>query len=118
MKDDQGRIHAIEIDMWYVDLKTLVDLIRSVEGVSDVTVRRRLSLSGEKRASFRFRGVECLIVEPWGDGPEYWIGPAHDGVATPDLSPILARLRAHRPPRYRKLLGDLLNLNLKSLFER
>jgi hypothetical protein len=115
IKDEQGRLYAIEIDMWYAGLRTLAGLSGSVEGVSGVEVRRPFSRSGDKRASFRFQGVDYLVVEPWNDSNEYWIGPANEDVEAPDLSPMAARLRAYRPPVHRKIMGDLLTPNFKSL---
>ena len=118
IRDTNGRLHAIEIDMWYAGLRTLADIIGAVGGVSDVQIRKPFSSSGDKKARFCFQGFDYLIIEPWGDSNEYWIGPATESTETPDLSPIDTQLRAYRPPVHRKIMGDLLTLNFKSLFGR
>jgi hypothetical protein len=118
IKNAQGIIYAIEVDMRYAGVRTLAQLIGSALGVSNVNVRKPFSRSGDTRATFLFHGVECVITEPWGDSSEYWIGPAHEGEKTPDMSPIEQRLKDYKPPIYRKVLGDLLTMNLKSLVGR
>lgn len=118
IRNADGRLYAVEIDMWYAGLHTLAHLIGSVTDVSDVRVRKPFSQSGDTRATFRFQGTDFLIIEPWGDSNEYWIGPANEGVEVPDISPIEQCLKEYEPPIYRKVMGDLFTLNLRSLFGR
>lgn len=118
IKSTQGLIHAIEVDMGYAGVRTLARLIGSAPGVSNVNVRKPFSRSEDMRATFLFHGIEFVISEPWGDSSLYWIGPAHDGEKTPDMSPIEQRLKDYKPPVYRKVLGDLLTLDFKSLVGR
>lgn len=117
-KSTQGLVHAVKVDMGYAGVRTLAQLVSSVPGVSNVNVRKPFSRSGDMRATFLFHGIEYSITEPWGDSSEYWIGPAHESGNAPDMSPVEQRLKDYKPPIHRKVLGDLLTLDFKSLVGR
>jgi hypothetical protein len=67
------------------------------------------------RGTFRFAGADFVIVEPFGDNSRYWIGPADDQTGKRDIASIEASLRSYRPPILRKVVGDLITLNFRSL---
>jgi hypothetical protein len=113
--EPDGRTYAIELDMWYAAPRTIAKLIASVDGVSAVKVRRPFSRSADTRIWFHFNGHDFVVTEPWGDSNEYWIGPEEEGAKAPDLFDIDAKLRAYKVPPHRRLLGNLLNLRLRSL---
>ena len=113
--DGRGRVHAVEIDMWYAGPRMLARLIGGVSGVSDVQVCRPFSRSGDLRMTFRFQGTDYVMIEPWGDSNEYWIGPANEVTEAPDLSSVDKCLRTYTPSIHRRIIGDLLTLNFKSL---
>ena len=76
LRDAQSRLYAVEVDMGYASVRTLAQVIGATSGVSDVRVRRPFSGSGNVRVSFRFQSADYVLMEPFGDSSEYWIGPA------------------------------------------
>ncbi len=115
VEDEKGRLYAIEVENAYVGVRTLAHLLGTVDGVSEVEPRKPFSRSGDVRGTFRFAGADFMIVEPFGDSSRYWIGPADDRTEKRDITPMEARLRAYKPPLLRKVVGDLITLNFKSL---
>lgn len=116
IKDETDRVYAFEIENAYIGLRALVHILCGVPGVSDVRSRVPFERSGDVRGTFRFAGANFVIVEPFGDNSRYWIGPADDRTAPSlDITPIEASLRSYRPPMLRKVVGDLITLNIRSL---
>lgn len=103
--------------MGYASLRTLAQIIDTVPGVSNMSVCKPFSGSGNVRAAFQFQGFEYVIMEPWGDSNEYWIGPAQEGSAG-DITLIARSLENFKPSRFRKIWGNLWNLDLKALVGR
>jgi hypothetical protein len=67
---------------------------------------------------FQYSGVDFVVWEPYGDSSRYWVGPKDDAnrsVSVENLEAVFAR---YQPARWRKVVGDLLTLNLESLFGR
>lgn len=116
IKDKTGRLYAFEIENAYIGLRPLVGTISSVPGVSDIRSRAADERPDDVRVTFRFAGGAFVIVEPFGDNSRYWIGPVEDQAAPSlDIEPIEASLRSYRPPMLRRVVGDLITLNIKSL---
>lgn len=67
-------------------------VLRSVEGVEIVRRRRFLQLPTDIHFEFRFRGVDCVVWEPWGDSSEYVVAQSDDTEPV-DLSPIESAFR-------------------------
>ena len=118
LKDVQGRLYAVEVDMGYVSVRTLARVIGATPGVSDVMVRSPFSRSGNVRASFRLHDADYVVMEPFGDSSEYWIGPAAEGGGAGDMDAGARNIEDFRPSRCRHMLGSLLNLDFKSLVGR
>lgn len=116
IKDAQGQEHAIEIENAYASTRRIAHLISTVEGVTDVQLRKPFSGSGDVRATFRFHGDDFVITEPFGDSSRYWIGPANGTIGARDLGAIDACLRKYRSAILRKIWGDVLSLNFRPLF--
>ncbi|HEX5418377.1 MAG TPA: hypothetical protein VFY39_00120 [Gammaproteobacteria bacterium] len=115
IKDAEGHPYAIEVDNAYVSVRSLAQLLGVVEGVAGVEVRKPFSRSGDAQAKFRFLDADYLIVEPFGDNSRYWIGPADDRRGRRDITLIEAHLKAYKPSILRKLVGDMVTLNVRSL---
>jgi hypothetical protein len=112
--DETGQTFAIEVEIAYCGIRSLAQTIASVEGVTDVSVCKPFSGSGDLRAKFRYQGDEFVVVEPFGDNSRYWIGPVADAPHR-DLSPIETRLEVFRPSLLRRVVGDLVTLNFGAL---
>lgn len=118
LRDTQNRLYAVEVDMGYASVRMLARVIGATSGVSDMKVRRPFSGSGNVRASFRFQGADYVIMEPFGDSSEYWIGPAEEGGGAGDMTAIARNIEGFKPSRYRQILGGLVNMDFKSLVGR
>jgi hypothetical protein len=58
-------------------------LLTSVEGVSGY----KRQWFNEDRFSFVYRGLPCVVNEPFGDNSRYWIGPSQKDPPL-DMGPI------------------------------
>jgi hypothetical protein len=65
-----GSLHAFQITSAWVSYRPLLNLLRSIDGVTDV--RRRWF--SDDRITFNYRGEPAVVHEPWGDNGRYWIG--------------------------------------------
>jgi len=115
IKDDSNRTFAFEISNAYIGPSTIADLLRQSSKVTDLRQRKPLESPGDVYIEFRYAGREFIVWEPYGDSSRYWIGPKNDSDrsgAIDDLEVLFAR---YQPPWLRKVAGDLLTFNLKSL---
>ena len=81
----EGRIHAFEITSSWLRMRPLLEVLRSVEGVSEV----KRKFFSEDRVTFRFHGHDAVVHEPFGDNSRYWVGLAEpDRSNEVDLRPI------------------------------
>ena len=114
IKDETGCPFAVEVDVVFFGLSNLARAIATVDGVSEMTVRKPFSRSGDVRATFRYRGEEFAVIEPFGDNSRYWIGPIGK-TSHRDISPIEVRLGEFQPSVLRRVIGGLVTLNFSAL---
>jgi len=113
-----GLTIAFEIDMVYIRLATVVRVLSSVPGVSDVRKRRMFSKWEEIHAWFQYRNAACVVWEPFGDNSRFWIGQKGT-LDKVDLSEVERAFKDYQPPICRRLMGDIVTLQfLKSLLGR
>jgi hypothetical protein len=109
-------LFAIEINNVYVSCKNTSSILRSIDGVTSVRVRKAFSReTSDFRVAFKYFGVECVVQEPYGDSSDYWIGPV-DEKPVPSFELINKRFETYCPPYWRRLLGGLISLDLKAVF--
>lgn len=114
---DDGYFKAFEIDNAYIRPKKIVELLNGLEGVTEVYVNS-LRKSNDVRVGFKYLGIEFIVWEPFGDNSRYWIGMDNDAkreTSNIDISPLANTFRQYQPPYLRKLFGDLITLNFKSI---
>jgi hypothetical protein len=88
-----GSLHAFEIRNLTVWIGTIMNLLRSVDGVTDV----RRSHKDDDRVEFLFKGEPYSVLEPWGDNSRYLIGAKDPKpVGGLDLSPVMKPFILHR----------------------
>lgn len=109
-----GHMYAFEIENVYIGLATVVRLLNQIDGVSDARVQKMFSMAYDMRAEFKYRGKDCVVVEPFGDSSRYWIGSRDSDNATVDIREIENVFRQYHPPFIRELLGDILLLRIFS----
>jgi hypothetical protein len=119
IKNDNGSLYAFEIDRVYIGKGKVSELLSRVENVSDI--RNRKMFSGEPsdvHIKFKYQGKVFIVMEPYGDSSEYWIGPSNEDEAGTDISEIEGVFSQYKPPIAVKVFGDILTLNFGSLFSR
>ncbi len=112
LDDQTGKLVAFEVENMYVSPATAVSVLSGVEGVSDLRRRLPFSSGEEIHVRFRFRDVECVVWEPFGDNSRYWIGT--DGPEAVDVDQLQQAFDEHRPRLGRRILGDVLTLRFES----
>lgn len=110
IKDDTGTTFALEIENAYVRPRRLTELLRRVDGVSSLCLRRPFTGAGDVRATFQYRGRPFVILEPFGDNSRYWVGPEDQAAEKLDISAIEEVLRYYRLSAVERLIGALLTL--------
>lgn len=81
-----GREVGFEIDQ-VVFLSSLAAALRRTLEVTAVRTRPLFGRWGDVRVRFRFRGTECVVLEPFGDNARLWVVPA-DPDDTTELSAL------------------------------
>lgn len=115
-KSDDGRLYAFEVENVYIGSRRIAQILRTVPGVSGVRVRRLFSSPSEARVFFRYLDWDYVVWEPYGDSSRYWFGPAGDENTAISIDDIEAAFKKYKLPVVRKVVGDLVSLNFKSLF--
>lgn len=115
---DDGYFLAFEIENVYVRPKKIGEILRAVEGVTDVKVGKPPGESRDVRVAFKYLGIDYIVWEPFGDNSRYWIGPEQEKEQPSDIdiAPLANAFREYEPPFLVKVFGDLITLNFKSLF--
>lgn len=108
--DDSGTTYALEIENAYIRPRRLAEILRRLDGVSSVCVRRPFTGSDDVRATFQYRGRPFIILEPFGDNSRYWVGPDDATAEKLDISAIEEVLRHYRLSTVERLIGGLLTL--------
>ncbi len=112
-------VHAFEVENLYIGR---TDLFRLLLSNADVQAR---PLAGDLATSdvvavFTYRGVPCIVLEPFGDNSRYWIGPDSDAAGPAphvDLHPLHELFARYQPSLFRELVADILSFRLP-LFQR
>ena len=102
---------AFEIETIYMSRRSIAQLLKSLDGVTDVELVGHLGSRSDVRLKFNFHQVKYLVIEPFGDNSRYWIGPENtkDGIRTKQLENTF---KSYRPPFIRSVIGDVLHLRL------
>jgi hypothetical protein len=91
---DDGALWGFEIQQTWVWIGTILRILRSVPGVSNV---QRAS-GDDRRVLFTLNSEPCIVLEPFGDNSRYWIGPEHPKTSALDLTSLHAEFASHRSP--------------------
>lgn len=114
IKDEQGQLFAVEVDMVYCGLLNLMAVVGSTEEVSDVEIGSARVGGSDVRATFRYRGDNFAVTEPFGDNSRYWIGSVESGTYR-DITAIDHRLKVFKPSVLRRIVGGLITLDFAAL---
>lgn len=116
IKDDvPGHCWAFEIDLVYITVRPVGQVLAQVQDVSDVRIPKLFRGKDDIRIRFKYKERECIVWEPWGDSSRYWIGPEDTTDKSLDLKDIRIAFENHAPPTLIGLLVSIVTLDLKSL---
>lgn len=104
-------ICAFEIDSIYASITTIAKILAGVSGVSKIRLRKIFSRWEGVHIWFKYHEREFIVMEPYGDSSEYWIGPANaieDGV---DAGKLKVAFDEYMPSLLRRVVGGILSLN-------
>lgn len=87
-----------------------MQLLKQVEGVTDVQLGGHFGSSNDIRIEFKYLDRDYVVWEPFGDNSRYWIGPKDQEKDVTNISELENIFEQYRPPFYRALFGDLLTL--------
>lgn len=118
IKNEQGQCWAFEIENAYIRPRTIAALLAGVRGIADLRLRKPFSSPSDIHLRFRYRDREFVVWEPYGDNSRYWIGPADEEDTSIDATDLRAVFDRYAPPLSVKIFGDVITLNLRSLFHR
>lgn len=107
---------GFEIDNIYVSLGTMVRILKSVDGITEVKKRRLFSKWEDAHIWFKYLNHECVVVEPFGDSSRYWIGSMNSEERF-DISKVEDAFMQYQPPVIVRIFGDLVTLNFKQLYK-
>lgn len=108
-----GGVWGFEIERVYILLRDVVEVIRCTPGAEVTNVRGAFGKWDGIHVWFSFRGVGCVVAEPYGDSSRYWIGP--EGDALVDLTELEGQFSQYSPPLWLWFVGDLLSLRVPLL---
>lgn len=113
LKDEQFDYpFAFEIENVYAGPRAVGRLLRAIDGVTEVRVRRMFGKWEDIHVWFKYRGHDCVVWEPYGDNSRYWIGPKDAEHEKFDVSALEEAFEVFRPPLHRVIVGDVLTLRL------
>ena len=95
--DNEGRVTAFEVSMIRIGLREIERLIRAIPGVSEVSRRPLFTSPSDVHLTFSYRGIACVVWEPFGDNSRYWIGPKEATDRAADVNAIETVFRDYKP---------------------
>lgn len=113
-----GHTFAFEIEHIYVSNSMIARILSRTSGVTDVRVRRLFTQWREIHIWFKYRGREFVVWEPYGDNSRYWVGPENENETSMCIEEIKISFEKYHPSIPVKIIGDLLSLNLRNIFNR
>jgi hypothetical protein len=108
---------AFEIENVYISVRKAAVLLSSVDGVTDIRIRKLFGPNPDTHIQFTYMGKPFMVWEPYGDSSDYWIGPS-DETKEVDVSALEGVFKQHRPPFVIKVLGDLVSLKFLTPFKK
>jgi len=101
LNSDNGERFGFEINHTWIWIGSIVRILRSVPGVSEV---RRVR-GGAERIKFLLDHEKFVILEPYGDSSRYWIVPEGPSESTADQTKLHHAFAAYRNPLVRYVSG-------------
>jgi hypothetical protein len=109
---NNGLAFAFEIENIYINVSTVARILSSVDGVTEIRVRKLFSQWDEIHIWFRYMNYEYVVWEPYGDNSRYRICPEDIAKSASNIGNIENAFKNYRPAFYRKIIGDILTFQL------
>ena len=78
--DENGKLHAFDIENLKITRKGTIKIINKIPGVKILRKPKLFSLfKQEEFFEFDLNGIQFVIWEPYGDSSTYWIGKKGGG---------------------------------------
>ena len=110
ISNENGVQVAFEIENVYINCKSIAKLLHELSDIKSIKMQK-LFTNTEYRIEFVYKGIDCVVWEPFGDNSRYWIGPRSPEKDKVDIQKIQTLFDSYRPNSLRKFLGDLLSFN-------
>jgi hypothetical protein len=91
-----GMTTAFEIGNAGVSRRGIARLLRGIPDVTDVQLAGHFGSANDVRVSFKYRGFDYEVEEPYGDNSRYLIGPKEPSTTTLSIEEIEQAFRNHR----------------------
>lgn len=107
---EDGHLYAFEIDNIYISIRKATEVLSSINSVSDMRVRKPFNReSSDVHIRFKYLDKEYILLEPYGDSSEYWVGPdKEEDSLNIDIAPLESAFTNYKPSLLVKLIGDLI----------
>ncbi len=102
---------AFEIENIYIGIGTVVEILNSVEKVSNVVARKRFTKFNDVHIEFKYSNHDYIVWEPYGDNSRYWIGPIDTETIVNDIEVIENAFKDYSLPWYREIIGNIVSLS-------
>lgn len=107
------------IENVYIGLATIAKLLSGIPEVRDVRQRKLFGEWEGNHITFKFKGRDCVVMEPFGDNSLYWIGIREGVENKTDVSEIEELFKNFQIPLHRRIFGGAVSLRfLRFLFSR
>ncbi|GEM_PF-6457684 len=126
IRDEHGELYAFEVRSDLLSLRKIENILANIHETTEV-IRNRLFLgifnwNTDIRIEFKYKGIDYVVKEAFGDSSMYWIGPRelslenrskyseetkhiHESFLKFKISPVI------------KFLCDLTSLNFREMFK-
>lgn len=95
---------GFEIDNTFVPLNTIVRILRSIDGVTQIKKRRLFSKWEDIHIWFKYNNRDFIVLEPYGDNSRYWIG-LEEEVDHIDIKAIHMAFESYKLSLWENFLG-------------
>jgi len=106
IKTESGQPRAFEVSVVAISIRSIVSILQTVEGVSEVKARRLFSgTSPDVHVRFLCYGQPFMVLEPYGDSSKYWIGPESDITVPHNTDNLVKAFEQYQPSFLSRLIG-------------
>ena len=118
LRNRDGGTFGFEIENFYIGIRKIATLLCTIQGVSNIRVRKLFSKDADIHVEFTYMGRPFMVWEPHGDASRYWICPKDETNENIDVGALESVFKQYRPPLVIKVLGDLVSFKFLAPLKR